>query len=221
MDMKVFIGPVATVTAVCLAAYFALRNERKKKALEIKTAQLDRISELVNRTSINLMQYAGCLASILETQAKGTYPPNYKFDIATISKWKDDIDGHESWNLDIQQLRACQHSLEFHREKQWAEWLKIASPLTSEIENFFLISKPGKPVTIINGQSKTVSELLDFSRYLQKRTEEIDSMRKILLTQMREEFIELTRFEPVTIFSLSKSIKKSVMQFFCIGVLKD
>ncbi|MEB6751182.1 hypothetical protein MX598_15990 [Escherichia coli] len=46
MNMQIFIAPAATVAAVCLAAYFALRNERKKKALEIRTTQLDRISEL-------------------------------------------------------------------------------------------------------------------------------------------------------------------------------
>ncbi|HBA6803776.1 TPA: hypothetical protein J1492_001603, partial [Escherichia coli] len=150
MNMQIFIAPAATVAAVCLAAYFALRNERKKKALEIRTTQLDRISELVNRASTNLMQYTGTLASILEAHAKDNYLPNKKFDINVISKWKDCLDESEVWAIDIQQLRTCQHSLEFHREKEWAEWKKIIPPLLDKINQFFLISKPGQPVTFIN-----------------------------------------------------------------------
>ncbi|WP_250114138.1 hypothetical protein [Escherichia coli] len=68
--------------------------------------------------------------------------------------------------------------------------------------------------------NKTADELLVFSRYLRKQTAEIESVRQLLLSQMREEFIELTSFEPVTMFSLFKSIKKNVMQFFCISALK-
>ena len=213
--------PAATVAAVCLAAYFALRNERKKKALEIRTTQLDRISELVNRASTNLMQYTGTLASILEAHAKENYLPNKKFDINVISKWKDCLDESEVWAIDIQQLRACQHSLEFHREKEWAEWKQIIPPLLDKIDQFFLISKPGQPVTFINSQNKTADELLDFSRYLRAQTAEIESVRRQLLSQMRKEFSELTSFRPITIFSLFKSIKKNVMQFFCIGALKN
>ncbi|HDQ6493242.1 TPA: hypothetical protein QBF03_000083 [Escherichia coli O117:H4] len=221
MNMQIFIASAATVAAVCLAAYFALRNERKKKALEIRTTQLDRISELVNRASTNLMQYTGTLASILEAHAKDNYLPNKKFDINVISKWKDCLDESEVWAIDRQQLRTCQHSLEFHREKEWAEWKKIIPPLLDKIDQFFLISKPGQPVTFINGQNKTADELLVFSRYLRKQTAEIESVRQLLLSQMREEFIELTSFEPVTMFSLFKSIKKNVMQFFCISALKN
>ena len=73
----------------------------------------------------------------------------------------------------------------------------------------------------LNGQNKTADELLVFSRYLRKQTAEIESVRQLLLSQMREEFIELTSFEPVTMFSLFKSIKKNVMQFFCISALKN
>ncbi|ESA60627.1 hypothetical protein HMPREF1591_05020 [Escherichia coli 113303] len=221
MNMQIFIGPTATVAAVCLAAYFALRNERKKKALEIRTTQLDRISELVSRASTNLMQYTGTLASILEAHTKENYLPDHKFNINEISKWKNDLDKREDWAIDIQQLRTCQHNLEFHREKEWAEWEKIIPPLLDKINQFFLISKPGQPVTLINGQNKTVDELIAFSIYLQQQTEEIKAVRKLLLSQMREEFIELTSFEPVTIFSLLKSIKKSVLQFFCISALKN
>ncbi len=93
--------PAATVAAVCLAAYFALRNERKKKALEIRTTQLDRISELVNRASTNLMQYTGSLASILEARQR-RLSTEQKFDINVISKWKDCLDESEVWAIDIQ-----------------------------------------------------------------------------------------------------------------------
>lgn len=71
-----------------------------------------------------MMQYTGTLASILEAHAKDNYLPNKKFDINVISKWKDCLDESEVWAIDIQQLRTCQHSLEFHREKEWAEWKK-------------------------------------------------------------------------------------------------
>lgn len=97
---------------------------------------------------------------------------------------------------------------------------KIIPPLLDKINQFFLISKPGQPVTFINGQNKTADELLVFSRYLRKQTAEIESVRQLLLSQMREEFIELTSFEPVTMFSLFKSIKKMSCNFSVSVLLK-
>ncbi|HDH9146282.1 TPA: hypothetical protein PJQ51_001981, partial [Escherichia coli] len=66
------------------------------------------------------MQYTGTLASILEAHTKENYLPDHKFNINEISKWKNDLDKREDWAIDIQQLRTCQHNLEFHREKEWA-----------------------------------------------------------------------------------------------------
>lgn len=68
MEVKDLLTPAFIVMGVCLAAHFALRNEHKKKALEIETTHLDSLSAVVLRSLDNFAQYAGAIASLIDVQ---------------------------------------------------------------------------------------------------------------------------------------------------------
>lgn len=63
MEIKDLLTPAITVLGVFLTARFALRNEHRKKALEIETTQLESLSVLYSGLLITLLSTAAHLRS--------------------------------------------------------------------------------------------------------------------------------------------------------------
>lgn len=214
MEIKDILPPVFTVIAVCLAANFALRNERRKKALEIETAQIDRLSALTDRSLDNFSHYAGALAAIVDIKItmmqEHSYPEqptNLKVDLEKLHEWRDEVDTDPVWRLDMNDLRQASHGLRFHREADWHIWHKIVPRVHSEIYDFFMITAPGEENIELRNLSRSASEAIAFANTMRVCSRELKDLRETLMLSMSADFRKLLRPEETATFcSLLRNI---------------
>lgn len=222
MDIKDILTPFFTVLAVYLAAHFALRNEHKKKALEIETAQIDSLSKLVDCSLDNFSQYIGALAGIIDikiTMMTTPYPSdqrlNMKIDIQQLQDWVEDINSHPSWGLNISDLRLASHGLRFHREADWLIWQKTVPQVRREINDFFMITQLGEENIILSDCIRTVEEAKAFTVMMRTRVKELGKLKETLLTSMKSDFNKLLGHEEkMTLCSLLSNLWRWAVHFF-------
>lgn len=214
MEIKDLFTPLGTVIAVFLAARFALRNEQIKKGLDIRTTQLTQLSEMVYLTSVNVMQYAGALAGIIDAQMIINH--HKKISMEQLHEWKNRLDDANDWALDIREIAICSQRLSFHGNPTWPDWGKKVSILRREIDAFFMITRPGERNIEIGMTTKTFEEVDNFTRLLRIRVKEIEKIKSELLQSMQDEFNRLTRHEPLTIVTLARNISQSIRRFLCL-----
>lgn len=222
MEIKDILTPVFTVLAVCLAAHFALRNEHKKKALEIETTQIDRLSALVDRSLDNFSQYAGALAVIIDIQitmmTERHHPDqrvNMEVDLEQLHKWIDEIDSHPVWGLNRSDLRQASHGLRFHREADWPIWRETVPRVHREIDEFFMITMPGEENIELRNRRRTAAEAKAFAVIMRTRTKELGKLKETLLASMKGDFSKLLRpEETATLCSLLSNFRRWAARFF-------
>jgi len=215
MDLKDVTTPLATIVAVWLAASFALRNERRKKTLELRTAQIDRIADLVNRSSTNLLNHTGALASIVEINARmweeNSHAPGVPLE--TLHNWINDLDEHPAWGIDRELYRQCAHDLEFHRESEWLLWERVVPGIIDEKNTFFMISMPGNGLVDMKDQTRSVEDILAFAVLMRRRVRELQTMRRDILDSLRKDFRNLTRPAAPTLRSLTAGVLRGIRHF--------
>lgn len=222
MEIKDLLTPAFTVMGVCLAAHFALRNEHRKKALEIETSQLDRISVLVLNSLDNFAQYAGALAGIIDAQitilTEQLTPPNCdnaEISVADLHNWLDQIDSHPQWGLNRSELQKASHGLRFHREADWLRWQEAIPQLQREIYAFFMITLPGEDNIELMRRGRTAAEARAFARTMRIRVSELRSLQEALLSSMKDDFSKLLRPEQTaTLCSMTNSLWCWMRRFF-------
>ncbi|MCW0351045.1 ubiquinol-cytochrome-c reductase complex assembly factor 3 [Pantoea ananatis] len=222
MEIKDLLTPAITVLGVFLTARFALRNEHRKKALEIETTQLESLSVLVLRSLDNVAQYSGTLAVLIDANVKiiteqlsPASRDNAGIPVAELNKWKDQLDKHSAWRLNRSDLQKASHGLRFHREADWARWQQTVTQLQREIYAFFMITTPGEEnIERMNGV-RTAAEARDFAQTLRTRVRELQSLQETLLTSMKNDFSQLLRPEQTaTLCSLTKGLWRRMRRFF-------
>ena len=207
MEIKDLLTPAFAVLGVYLAANFALRNEHKKKALEVETTQIERLSALVDRSLDNFAQYAGALAGIVDIQTTlmtERHHPNDRdkivMRIQQVQKWIEAIENDSVYGLNRNDLRQAAHGLRFHREADWQAWRDVVPLVHREIDDFFMITTPGNEnVDLKNGQ-RTIEEARKFAIDMRKRTSELATLKETLLSSMKGDFIKLLRPEQTISF---------------------
>lgn len=222
MEVKDLLTPAFTVMGVCLAAHFALRNEHRKKALEIETSQLDRLSVLVLNSLDNFAQYAGALAGLIDAQitvlAEQLPPPNLdktNIPVAELQKWLDQIDSHPAWGLNRSGLQKASHGLRFHREADWTSWQQIVPQLHREIYAFFMITLPGEENIERMSGFRTAAEARIFAESMRTRVRDLQNLQETLLTSMKNDFSKLLRPEQTATFcSLMNGLWRRMQRFF-------
>lgn len=222
MEVKDLLTPAFTVMGVCLAAHFALRNEHRKKALEIETTQLDSLSAVVLRSLDNFAQYAGAIAGLIDAQitilTEQLPPPNRdnaEISVAELHKWLDQIDSHPTWGLKRSELQTASHGLRFHREADWARWQQIVPQLHREIYAFFMITVPGEENIELMRRGRTAAEGRAFAGTMRIRVIELHSLQETLLTSMKKDFSKLLRPEQTATFcSLTNGLWRRMRRFF-------
>jgi len=222
MEVKDLLTPAFTVMGVCLAAHFALRNEHRKKALEIETSQLDRLSVLVLNSLDNFAQYAGALAGLIDAQitvlSEQLPPPNLdnaKIPVAELQKWLDQIDSHPAWGLNRSELQKASHGLRFHREADWLRWQEAVPQLQRKIYAFFMITLPGEEYIELMSRGRTAAEGRVFAETMRSCVIELRSLQETLLSSMKDDFNKLLRPEQIATFcSVTNSLWRWMRRFF-------
>ncbi|WP_337024517.1 MULTISPECIES: hypothetical protein [unclassified Pantoea] len=222
MEIKGLLTPAFTVMGVCLAAHFALRNEHRKKALEIETSQLDRLSVLVLSSLDNFAQYVGALAGIIDAQitvlTEQLPPPNrdnVEISVAELHNWLDQIDSHPAWGLDRSELQKASHGLRFHREADWARWQQIVPQLHREIYAFFMITLPGEENIELMSRGRTAAKGRAFAETMRIRVSELRSLQEALLSSMKDDFSKLLRPEQTATFcSVTNGLWRRMRRLF-------
>jgi len=222
MEVKDLLTPAFTVMGVCLAAHFALRNEHRKKALEIETSQLDRLSVLVLNSLDNFAQYAGVLAGLIDARitilTEKLPPPNRdnaEIPVAELKKWLDKIDSHPTWALNRSDLKKASHGLRFHREADWARWQQILPQLHREIYAFFMITLPGEENIERKSGFRTAAEARIFAESMRTRVRDLQNLQETLLSSMKGDFSKLLRPEQTATFcSVTNGLWRRMRRFF-------
>ncbi len=222
MGIKDLLPAVITVLAVFLTARFALRNEHRKKALEIETTQLESLSALVLRSLDNFAQYAGALAGLIDAQitilSEQLPPPsrdNAEIPVAELQKWLDQIDSHPAWGLNRSDLQKASHGLRFHREADWARWQQIVPQLHREIYAFFMITLPGEENIERMSGFRTAAEARIFAESMRTRVRDLQNLQETLLSSMKDDFSKLLRPEQTaTLCSMTNGLWRCVQRFF-------
>lgn len=221
MEIKDLLTPCVTVLGVFLAAHFALRNEHKKKALEIETAQIEHLSALVDRSLDNFGQYTGALAGIVDIKTKvmvGAHHPDERdsveMDIEQLQGWKDAIDD-STYELNRNDLRQAAHGLRFHRESDWYYWSNLVPLVHREINEFFMITTPGKENIDRKNRRRTADEARNFATTMRDRTTELTTLKGQLISSMKADFDKLLRpKESLNFCSLLNDFWCWVIRFF-------
>lgn len=222
MGIKDLLPAAITVLAVFLTARFALRNEHRKKALEIETAQIDRLSGLILHSLDNFAQYAGALASITDIQltmmTERRHPlnrVNITIPVEELHHWVEKIESHPVWGLNRTELLKASHGLRFHREGDWQLWNEIVPAVNREIYAFFMITTPGEEnIERMNGV-RTAAEAREFAETMRTRVRELHNLQETLLTSMKNDFSQLLRPEQTATFcSLMKGLGRRMRRFF-------
>lgn len=222
MGIKDLLPAAIAVFSVFLTARFALRNEHRKKALEIETTQLESLSALVLRSLDNVAQYSGTLAGLIDAKVKiiteqlsPASRDNAGIPVAELNKWKDQLDNHSEWGLNRSDLQKASHGLRFHREADWARWQQTVPQLQREIYAFFMITTPGEEnIERMNGV-RTAAEAREFAQTLRTRVRELHNLQETLLTSMKNDFSQLLRPEQTATFcSLTNGLWRRMRRFF-------
>ncbi|MGY8619905.1 hypothetical protein [Pantoea agglomerans] len=200
MEIKDLLTPCVTVLGVFLAAHFALRNEHKKKALEIETAQIEKISALVDSSLDNFAQYTGALASIVDIRTtimvEQQHPDERErvtMHIDQVQFWIQQIDNDPVYGLNRKELRQAAHGLKFHREANWNRWSNVVPLVHREINEFFMITTPGMENIDVKDRLRTDEEARNFATTMRDRTSELTLLKEQLLSSMRADFKKLLR----------------------------
>ncbi|MGY3094974.1 hypothetical protein [Pantoea eucalypti] len=207
MEIKDLLTPAFAILGVYLAAQFALRNEHKKKSLEVETTQIERLSALVDRSLDNFAQYTGALAGIVDIKTTIMLENHLPKDrdkivmrIQQVQKWIEAIENDSVYGLNRNDLRQAAHGLRFHREEDWQRWCDVVPLVHREIDDFFMITTPGNEnVDLKNGQ-RTVEEARKFAITMRIRTSELVTLKETLLSSMKDDFIKLLRPEQTISF---------------------
>ncbi|MDI6539719.1 hypothetical protein QMA77_22660 [Pantoea ananatis] len=222
MEIKDLLTPAITVLGVFLTARFALRNEHRKKALEIETTQLESLSALVLRSLDNFAQYTAALAVLVD--AKRTIMTEQRhpgsrdsavIPVEELQKWIDQLDADPVWGLNRSDLQKASHGLRFHREADWARWQQTVPQLQREIYAFFMITTPGEENIERRNGVRTAAEASAFAEAMRTRVRELQSLQETLLTSMKNDFSQLLRPEQTATFcSLMKGLGRRMRRFF-------
>ncbi|WNK42625.1 hypothetical protein [Pantoea agglomerans] len=222
MEIKDLLTPCVTVLAVFLAAHFALRNEHKKKALEIETAQIERISALVDRSLDNFVQYTGALAGIVDISTtimvERQHPDNREritMHIEQLQSWIAEIENDPEYGLNRKDLRQAAHGLKFHKEANWNRWSNVVPLVHREINGFFMITTPGNENIDVKDRFRTVEEARIFATTMRDRTTELIILKEQLLGSMKADFQKLLQpKESLTFCSLLNNFWCWMIRFF-------
>ncbi|WP_273759650.1 hypothetical protein [Pantoea ananatis] len=222
MEIKDLLTPAIAVLGVFLTARFALRNEHRKKALEIETTQLESLSAQVLRSLDNFAQYTGVLAGLIDakvTVITEQLPParrdSAEISVTELNGWKDQLDADPAWGLKWDDLQKASHGLRFHRDKDWVRWQQTIKPLQREIYAFFMITLPGEENTERMNGVRTAAEARDFAEAMRTRVTDLQSLQETLLTSMKNDFSQLLRPEQTaTLCSLTKGLWRRMRRFF-------
>lgn len=212
MGFKDVITPLVTLAAVWLAANFTLRNELRKKELEIKAAHLEKLSENCDRALLHLINYAGSIASMLDAHALLT-PGNEPFRINMLNDLLTQIDDSPR-GLDLEKMQLCRHGLEFHRENEWKRWNGVVPSLKERVYDFFMITTPGDENLMMLDKSRTRAEIAEFTADLRSQIKDIDVQRKEIVSAMANDFRLLTQHAPSNIYDLAFKCRKRLLEFF-------
>lgn len=194
MEIKDVLTPLVTLAAVWLGANFTLRNELRKKELEIKAAHLEKLSENCDSTLFHLINYAGSIAAMLDVHMSLT-PGSEPLRINVLNDLLTQIDDSPR-GLDQEKMRWCRHGLEFHRESEWERWKNVVMPLKDRIYDFFMITTPGEENRTMLDKSRTRTETLEFTTELRARIKDIEALRKEVVSAMANDFRRLTQPTP-------------------------
>ncbi|WNK51611.1 hypothetical protein RM153_24050 (plasmid) [Pantoea agglomerans] len=222
MEIKDLLTPCVTVLAVFLAAHFALRNEHKKKALEIETAQIERTAALVHHSLDNFAQYTGALAAIVDISTtmivENQHPNNHEritINFEELHRWIAQIENDPEYGLNRKDLQQAAHGLRFHREANWNRWSNVVPLVHREIYDFFMITTPGKENIDVKDRFRTVEEARIFATTLRDRTTDLILLKEQLLSSMKADFKKLLQpKESLTFCSLLNGFWRWVIRFF-------
>lgn len=215
-EWKDILTPLTTLGAVWLAARFTLRNEFRKKELEIRAGQLETLSEKCALSLLSMSNYAGYISYLIDINLNDiqletpniSHIPSEKYGL-----WYEEAI-ESKWLYDEDLLNWCSHSLRFHRPSDFEKWRDEVEVTRDRICAFFLISRPGQEWKLRLGKPKTLNELDDFSIELKQSCTSMKKLRNHLVENIAEDYRKLLRSEPNNLWQLLSHWRKSMFSFF-------
>lgn len=215
-EWKDILTPLTTLGAVWLAAHFTLRNEFRKKELEIRAEQLETMSEKCALSLLSMGNYAGYVSYLIDlylNDIREENPATSHVESEKFSLWYEEA-SESKWLYDEDLLNWCSHSLRFHRPTDFEKWRNEVEGTRDRICAFFLISRPGQEWKLRLGKSKTLYELDDFSNELKQSCASMKEFRSHLVENIAEDYRKLLRSEPNNLWRLLSHWRTTVCSFF-------
>ncbi len=215
-EWKDILTPLTTLSAVWLAAHFTLRNEFRKKELEIRAEQLETMSEKCSLSLLSMSNYAGYISYLIDINLNDiqletpniSHIPSEKYGL-----WYEEAI-ESKWLYDEDLLNWCSHSLRFHRPSDFEKWRDEVEVTRDRICAFFLISRPGQEWKLRLGKPKTLNELDGFSIELKQSCTSMKKLRNHLVENIAEDYRKLLRSEPNNLWQLLSHWRQSMFSFF-------
>ncbi|KLF28684.1 hypothetical protein YA29_16505 [Klebsiella aerogenes] len=208
-EWKDIITPVATLTAVWLGANFTLRNEIRKKALEIQSQKLEQLSLEIEQILMNLMRYTLTVRNTLNDLSSGS-----KNDV-TLTHFADVMRDYKDAGIivDFDRVICFQNSLEFHRPVEYELWMMTVRPLLNQLSATLSWQSLNDRK---NAPEKTwkAHEIRDYCHDLEKKIENIKTLRKQLVSLLSEDFKKLTHASDLNFWTMLRTAKRVVQHFF-------
>lgn len=208
-EWKDIITPAATLTAVWLGANFTLRNEIRKKSLEIQSQKLEQLALECEQLLMNLIRYTLAVRSILHDLSNGLE------DGVTQARYAAVIAGYKDSGItiDFDKVIACQNRLEFHRPVEYELWMKTVRPLITQL-NETVSWQSHNPQVSAPEKEWEAQKVRDYYLALDNKMESLTTLRKQLVRSLSEDFKAITHTENLNLWTLLWAGKKSIKRFF-------
>lgn len=211
-EWKEIITPVATLTAVWLGARFTLRNELRKKTLEIQSEKLEllftecsNVLKDINRVSLAVLHTLDDF--IPTTESEGSVTEQEIQDALRAYREKGVV-------IDFDAITACQHKLEFHRPKEYQAWIVALIPLLGTLTKMTPYNNMN-PIAEADNRKWSHQELTLYRQELDEKRNALPILRKRLTSAMASDYRQLgLSSEPANFWVYVERWKRVVNAFF-------
>lgn len=208
-EWKDIITPTATLAAVWLGANFTLRNEIRKKSLEIQSQKLEQLSRECELILMDLMRYTLAVRNTLNDLSSGSE------DALTMSRYAEVMRDFKDTGIriDFDRVIACQNSLEFHRPVEHKLWMATVHPLITQLSKTLSWQSFNEKN---DSPEKTWQEheVRDYCHDLDEKIQSITTFRRKLVLLLSNDFKKLTHSASLNFWTLLSAGQKAAKSFF-------
>lgn len=211
-EWKEFITPAITMAGFWIAARLALRNEIRKKALELEAVHLERLAVECDSCLRNLHLYCMRVERLLHDLSD-----RYEKRV-TLAELTDGLQksANAGTAIDLNAARMFQNTLELHRPDDFAEWKALIVPLLNHINNIHASPSLATDDCTEELSRKYYSpeQAKIFNEELVSLASPLPAFRQQLFQRIAHDYRLLTHPAPLNLWTLLAKGRNAILAFF-------